>query len=170
MAGGNLVDKLNLMVGAFGKLSAKNISIGELGSTVGNSLSTLGLIKEKTGSIIGMIAGAIDLLSQIELDDLIGGILENVVQAVGNVFQGIGNIFGIDFGLGSRDNSQEMLDIQNEQKNKLDAINNALNNILDELKGSYGNKALEEYNKALELQKQTEDANKKGLMAALLEK
>lgn len=104
-SGSNLVDKLNLMVGAFGKLSAENISIGELGSTVGDSLSSLGLIAEKTGSIIGMIAGAIDLLAQIELDDLIGGILENVVQAVGNVFQGIGNIFGIDFGLGKADYS-----------------------------------------------------------------
>lgn len=104
-SGSNLVDKLNLMVGAFGKLSAENISIGELGSTAGDTLSTLGLIEEKTGSIIGMIAGAIDLLAQIELDDLIGGILENVVQAVGNVFQGIGNIFGIDFGLGKADYS-----------------------------------------------------------------
>lgn len=104
-SGSNLVDKLNLMVGAFGKLSAENISIGELGSTAADTLSTLGLIEEKTGSWIGMIAGAIDLLAQIELDDLIGGILENVVQAVGNVFQGIGNIFGIDFGLGKADYS-----------------------------------------------------------------
>lgn len=105
VAGGNLVDKLNLMVGAFGKLSAENISISEIGSTVGDTLSTLDLISEKTGSIIGMVAGAVGLLSSIELDDLIGGILENVVQAWGNVFQGIGNIFGIDLGLGRADYS-----------------------------------------------------------------
>lgn len=105
VAGGNLVDKLNLMVGAFGKLSAENISISEIGSTTGETLSTLGLISEKTGDIIGMVAGAIDLLSSIELDKLIGGIFENVVQAWGNVFQGIGNIFGIDFGLGKADYS-----------------------------------------------------------------
>ena len=165
-AGSKLVDKFNILTGAIGKLgSSTDVSIGELGSAVGDSLEALGLIEDKVPGMIGAIAGGVDILSKVQLTDLIGNIFQNVIKAVYNTVGSIAGVFGLNFG--GMDNSAEMLKIQEEQRNWLEIINNSLRDILDELKDSYGIKAIEEYNKLVEQQQKAEEANRKGLFAAL---
>ena len=138
----------------------------------------------KAGGIIGAILSIIDALGDDptkfidELLDKVANVLETVIQQLpqiimhivegaGNIIAGVGKgILGI-FGIGSSNNHQEMVDLQNKLTKSINSTTQALNKMTEQLEKSYGIIAMTNVADAKELIQKNMESIMKGIDSVL---
>lgn len=131
-SGKMLNDRLILLSSAFTKLgSSATLSLSEVGGTITGVLTSLKVMGEKTGGIVGAALGLADIINQQGLDGFIGNLGESVGNLMGQLVKWspvglIGKAFGLDLGFGAPDYSEWQ---------KADAKYKELSNVWDSLIG-----------------------------------
>lgn len=156
------------LVGTLGDLDAAFGALRDVLDPVINMFDQLGM--KEVGEIFGGVQSAIGGAAQgatvgTALGEL-GGVLGNAGPygaAIGAGLSILGSVGSAVFG---NDNHAEQMAIQEEIKTQLEIISNSVDQIVSDMKESYGATALDKYNEAIEAVNKAQEQYWKGLEAA----
>ena len=123
------LDKATSLTTAFTSLSEAGMFMAEFGNAVGDLVSVFSQSGSKIGGIIGAIIGLIGEISDKGVDKTIGGILDNVFNAVGSILDTVGGLFGMK-GLGGLFKGADYSGYE-EMKDKYDVLIGRWDELID---------------------------------------